>query len=204
MRVISVLSQKGGAGKTTVSIHLAAAYGSNTILVDCDVQRSAESWGSRREADFPEVVSHQVFANNGAKKIIEHARKGGAKTVIFDGQPRAGESEAKLAELSDVIIIPTRATILDLEAIEKTIKIAENRRAIIVLNAVNPRIREYAEAVQWLGTRAPGVPIVTLTNRVAYARALNIGAAVSEIAASEGGEAAAEIAELIKQLERIK
>jgi len=63
MKTIAIISQKGGAGKTTLSVHLATAAslsGHSAAIIDLDPQGTAASWGDRRQADAPEVVSGQA------------------------------------------------------------------------------------------------------------------------------------------------
>ena len=60
MNTIAIISQKGGAGKTTIALHLAVSStraGRNTAIIDLDPQASAASWGDRREAALPVVLS---------------------------------------------------------------------------------------------------------------------------------------------------
>ena len=63
MKTVAIISQKGGAGKTTLSVHLATAAalsGHSAAIIDLDPQGTAASWGDRRRADAPEVVSGQA------------------------------------------------------------------------------------------------------------------------------------------------
>jgi chromosome partitioning protein len=63
MKTISIISQKGGSGKTTDGIHLAVAAelrGMNTALFDLDPQASASSWSDKRSKPSPAVVSAQA------------------------------------------------------------------------------------------------------------------------------------------------
>ncbi len=78
MKTIAIISQKGGAGKTTLSVHLATAAalsGHSAAIIDLDPQGTAASWGDRRQADAPEVVSGQA-ARLGV--LIEAAQGNGA------------------------------------------------------------------------------------------------------------------------------
>ena len=78
MKVISVLGQKGGSGKTTLTLSLAvAAHEANksVAVVDLDPQASACKWGDRRDAD-PVIISVQP-AGAPAKHANDRARKRG-------------------------------------------------------------------------------------------------------------------------------
>ena len=63
MKVITVIAQKGGAGKTTLSISTAVAAandGWSTAVVDLDPQATAATWSDRRESETPVVISAQA------------------------------------------------------------------------------------------------------------------------------------------------
>ena len=63
MKIVAIISQKGGAGKTTLAVHLAtaaAAAGYIAAVIDLDPQATAASWGDRRAAAAPEVISGQA------------------------------------------------------------------------------------------------------------------------------------------------
>ena len=82
MKVLAIVSQKGGAGKTTLATHLAVAaenHGLTTALFDLDQQASAALWSDRRAEGFPAVVPAQAPRLAG---LIEQARQKGADLVI--------------------------------------------------------------------------------------------------------------------------
>ena len=63
MRTIAVISQKGGAGKTTLALHIAVAAelaGYNTVLLDMDPQGTAEAWSEWRKEAPPVVIPAKV------------------------------------------------------------------------------------------------------------------------------------------------
>src|SRR5262245_22910622 len=82
MKVISVVSQKGGAGKTTIAVHLGVAAqnaGRSVAIIDLDPQASASTWKDLRKAATPAVVSAQPAR---LSQVLETARKHGAQLVI--------------------------------------------------------------------------------------------------------------------------
>jgi CobQ/CobB/MinD/ParA nucleotide binding domain len=96
MKTIVIISQKGGAGKTTVAIHRAVAAeqrGMNTALFDLDPQASASSWSDKRNAPSPAVVSAQAARLPG---LLKHAAEQSADLVIIDSAPNA--DSASLAD----------------------------------------------------------------------------------------------------------
>jgi chromosome partitioning protein len=198
MPVIALLAQKGGAGKSTMAVHLAVLSG-DALVLDLDRQQSATDWWKARDESLklPEVVS--VPASDITRGIARTARQ----WVFLDTAP-AIDSDAKLAaKTADLILIPARPAILDLRAIRHTVgivrEIGAEGRAVIVLNAV-PAGRGAAEAgvvtEARRALRAYGLPVapVAVGNRVSLAHALVDGRAVTEF--DPEGRAAQEIISL--------
>ena len=82
MKTIAIVSQKGGAGKTTIAVHLAtaaAAAGHAVAIIDLDPQGTAASWGDRRQASTPEVVSGQAAR---LQVLIDAAKDAGADLLV--------------------------------------------------------------------------------------------------------------------------
>src|SRR5208337_2207830 len=125
VKTIAIISQKGGAGKTTLSVHLAtaaSASGHSAAIVDLDPQGTAASWGDRRQADAPEVVSGQAAR---LAVLIEAARANGADLLILDTAPNADQTALRAARVADVVLIPCRAATFDLEAIQATLTLSQ-------------------------------------------------------------------------------
>ena len=187
MKTLSMIAQKGGTGKTTLSIHLAVQATLNDIkvlLVDIDPQASATTWWQRRQAEKPELA--QADGNN-LENIVAAAKQNGYELIIIDSAPHNSAAAQTCARLSDMILIPTRPAILDLDAIGATTQLVENTgtRARIVLNACPPPTRygephivsEAREALQEY--RLP-LSAVALSQRAAFSHALIDGRAISE------------------------
>ena len=191
MPSIGFLAQKGGAGKTTLAVHLAVLAG-EALLIDLDPQRSAADWWESRQAALPELA---VGSANDLKVALAAARR---PWVIIDTAPHAADEARIVAGLVDLVVIPTRAAILDLRAIRATVEIVRRAKArsVVVLNAV-PAGRGVAEASIVTEARralaAYGLPLapVVVTQRAALSHALNDGRAVTEF--EPNGKASAEL-----------
>ena len=138
--MLAILSQKGGSGKITLTLHLAViaqAAGLRTVLVDCDPQRSAAGWWRARKADTPELIEAEPARLAAA---IEAARADGVDLVVVDTRPSVEQDTLDVARLADLALIPTRPSILDLRAIKATVDVvqAAKRPAGIVLNSCPP------------------------------------------------------------------
>ena len=138
MQTLSVISQKGGAGKTTLALNLAVASelaGSPAVLVDVDPQSSAAAWGDSRESEAPVVVSAQA-ARLG--EVLETAREHGAELAIIDTAPHAQTDALNAARAADLVLVPCRPSVLDLRAIGASADVAALARthAVAVLCAV--------------------------------------------------------------------
>ena len=142
MKVIAVMSQKGGAGKTTLAIHLgvmAHLDGKKVGLIDLDSQGTASSWGDDRGGNAPEVVA--TFASR-LPVFLKGAREAGTDLVVLDVAPRAEADHRMAAEQADLILIPCRPSIFDFRALQVTHQLAAVTLAkptFVVFNAVAPR-----------------------------------------------------------------
>ena len=159
MKTIAIISQKGGAGKTTIGIHLAVAAekrGINTALFDLDPQASASSWSDKRNHPSPAVVSAQAARLPG---LLEQAAAQSAELVIIDSAPNADAASLAAARAADLILIPCRPAAFDLNAIGTTLNLAAlaGKPAYVVLNAVPPQGKVGEEARLALEECLPGM-----------------------------------------------
>lgn len=201
MRVLVFASQKGGAGKTTLSGHIAVqaelAGAGPVALIDTDPQGSLATWWNARESGTPAFVQAE-FTN--LFHAIEQLRDTGFKLIVIDTPPAVTRAIAEVVSFADLVILPTRPSPHDLRAVGATVDIIEARRKqmIFVVNAATPRARitsEAAVALSQHGTVAP----VTVHQRVDYAASMIDGRTVMET--DPTGKSAAEMVSLWEYLE---
>jgi chromosome partitioning protein len=177
MKTIAILSQKGGAGKTTLALHLAVAAvqaGRTAVIMYLDPQASATSWKDSRASETPAVVSAQAAR---LPAILEAARNGGADFTIIDTAPHSESAALAAARAADLILIPCRPAILDLRAISNTIDLAKiaGKPVAVVLNSVPPRGSLASEAINAVAGYGVQVAPVLIGQRAAFMHALTIG-----------------------------
>jgi len=196
MKVIALISQKGGAGKSTLAIHIATCAhlnGYRTAIIDLDPQATARRWGDRREADGPEVVSDHASR---LAALLEAAKANGADLVVVDTAPNADQAALNAARAADLVLIPCRPAAFDLEAIEATRDLAAIARkpAWVVLNAAPARSRITAEAQAKLEKDGAACAPVSICQRVAFSHSVIDGRTALEF--EPEGRAAGEVQQL--------
>ncbi len=198
MKTVSVIAQKGGAGKTTVSLALAyaaAAEGFSAVVVDLDPQASAASWGDRRGSDVPAVVPAQAPR---LERILAAAARQGVALAVVDTAPRAEQGAVAAARAADLVLVPSRPAVYDVETVAGTrdliAAVAPATPVLCVLNAVPPRGPREGQARALLAD----LDIPVAGPRLGLRAAVDYAAAAGQSAAEHDprGRAAAEIAAL--------
>ena len=197
MATIAIISQKGGAGKTTLALHLAAAAqeaGRVSLVIDTDPQATASQWAAWRKDAPPEVIDSPP-PRLAAK--VDQARGQGAEFIVIDTPPHADSAARAAVEAADLVLIPCRPSAFDLSAIQTTAKLVQLLRkpAFVVFTAGSPNAprvyQEAGELVQSFGT--PPCPL-QMPDRAAYRHASGEGRTVMEL--EPRGKAAEEIRQL--------
>ena len=186
--------EKGGTGKTTLAVTIAAmrkALGRDVLLVDSDPQGSASYWCSLREDAYPDrrIPCVQKFGNKVHREVEELARK--YEDVIIDAGGRDSAELRGSVLVADRIFTPLKPSQFDvwsLEHMEKLVGEAKmlNRelKAWVVINQAssNPRITEADEAREFLKELTDlTLSDVVIKDRVAFRRAAQEGLCVTEL-----------------------
>lgn len=132
--IITVASFKGGVGKTTTAVHLAAylAEKAPTLLLDGDENRSATAWAQRGSLPF-RVADERQAAKLG--RNFEH--------LVIDTQARPSHEDLKaLAEGCDLLVIPSTPDVLSLDALILTVEALKSLKNVsyrVLLTIVHPK-----------------------------------------------------------------
>lgn len=195
MKTLAIVSQKGGAGKTTIATSLAVeaqVRGLQTLLIDLDPQGSSYKWGQRRESPTPAVITAQALALD---EITKNAEAQGVDLIILDTAPHSQRDAKKACEVSNLVLIPCRPSIHDLDAIEDTLSIAQlvKTPAFVVLNSTPPNAPRQFEDVKASLVNAYGAQVmdISLAQRSEFVHSATGGLTANE--SEPEGKAAAEI-----------
>jgi chromosome partitioning protein len=206
MNVLVFASRKGGSGKSTLAAHL-ASYIANpsrpTLLIDNDPQGSLSLWHKIRNQEFL-GLKHNV-RNLG--EALKDAKREGYDWVLVDTPPNKSSLVAEAIKHATLVIIPTRASLFDIAALQDTVAIARELRKpyAAVINAA-PAKRGDAEAPVVADARgalnALQVPVWAgqITHRPELTLSLSTGEGAKEYDA--GSQGADEMGRLWTALER--
>lgn len=153
--IITVANRKGGVGKTTIATNIAVALMNKgkTLLVDADEQRSAYKWNDFRENKLDSISVHENLLNTLEKKVEEY------DFILIDIAGRDSEVFREALLVTDKLVVPTQASLLDLEVIpyleDKIQKVKTDNptlEAYIVINKAptNPKSSEIEQAKAYL------------------------------------------------------
>lgn len=199
MTVIAIVSQKGGSGKTTLAVNLAAcATHAKTpaCIIDTDPQATAAAWGDWRGDFLPVVVTSPPAR---LARTIDNALKQEVELVVIDTPPHAEAAMREAIKAADLVLIPSRPRAFDLHALEPVAELIElsGTPAYVVFNAVpGGATRQLAEATESAKNMGLQTCPVSFGERADFHRSSAKGEVAAEI--DINGKAAREAAALWK------
>jgi chromosome partitioning protein len=203
--ILTFQNQKGGVGKTTLSLHLAhqlTLMGSRVLLVDADPQGSARDWLEARETQAPFVIvalDRPTIHRDIGKLLADY------DMVVIDSPPRVTDIARSAILAADLVVIPVQPSPLDVWAAQDTVALVndalvykETIKSVFAINReiVNSAIgREVSEALA-----QSNIPVLRshVSQRVAFAESMAQGQTVFET--NTDAKAIAEIGALAAEL----
>jgi chromosome partitioning protein len=202
--IISFLNQKGGVGKSTLSINIAACFAllrQKVLLIDADKQATSSTWASLRTETPFQVVS--MARENMARDALSLAA--GYDFTIIDGPPQAESISRSCIVASDLVAVPIEpggasrwSSDLTVRQLKDAMEVKPNLKCGFVVS------RKIGTTILGRDTRGmaadAGIPTfeTEIEQRVAYAEALTMGKTIFEWAGR--GPALTEIQSLTHEL----
>jgi chromosome partitioning protein len=183
MRILTIASQKGGAGKTTLTAHLAVeaerAGAGPVAVVDTDPQGSLAAWWNIRQAPTP------LFASLEISRLPDHLRTLARRQVelaVIDTPPALTDMIQAAIAVADLVLIPARPSPHDLRAVGVIVAMAEasSKPFCFVVNGATPRTTIAHEALRALAQHGKVAP-VTMHQRIDFASSMVDGRTAGEL-----------------------
>ena len=209
MKTIVIANQKGGSGKSTITVHLAAgaeAAGDGPVVIsDTDPQGTAADWFNQRKKAGIATPRYSALSLSDLEGRVSDLAEAGAAYLFIDTAPSIGAVNADLFALADLILIPLNPTPADLRALVKGLPLIRQsgKPFQFVLTRVRPNLRNNDGAAVALD--ALGLVLTTrMHERVIYAETFAHGKTALET--DSKGVAAQEVvalwAEIKTKIER--
>lgn len=204
MKIISMVSQKGGVGKSTLSVNIATYFdkflNKKSILIDIDPQASSSSWYDLRDDETPIVISCQPQRLNA---VIHTASQSQVDLIIIDTPGKIEGSSLKASKLSDYCVIPVKSAFFDLKAAEETLDICKlaKKDPYVVLNELPPTHSSKTETLDALNNMEAKVFHSSIGDRVVFKHSIANGLSVNEY--DSQSKAAHEVSRLCHEMLKV-
>lgn len=212
MPIIAVINQKGGAGKSTIAVHLARwlhQQGEAVLVVDADAQCSSSKWLARLEHDIPCQIlqAPDALLDELPKLTANHA------WIVVDGPAALSETTRAVILTADLALIPCQPTGVDLESASDTVRLIHQAqrirrgepKALLFVNRAVKGTKLKDEAIEVLRLM-PGVAVLdtVIHQRQVIADCYGQNATVFDLSGSTAGIVRQEMEQLFKQaMERV-
>ena len=197
MHVLAIIGQKGGNGKTTVTLGIAVeafSAGRSVAVIDLDPQTTAANWSDRRGKEAPAVVSCQVSRLG---QVLEAAAKGGADLAIIDTPGKSTDALIAAAKAADFVLMPIQPQLYDIEtlgSLKDVLTLAGNPSSAVLVNRAPVQGKRHTETQEAATGQGFAVCPVVIFARAAHGDAGNIGQSAAEF--EPKGKAAQEMSDL--------
>lgn len=205
MKILAVMNEKGGSGKTTVALNLATALhraGRRVVLVDADPQGTARDWRSASpdDADLPDVVALD------RPQMLASLKNLAADVVVIDTPAKAEQMAAAVIRIADGVLVVIQPSGADIWAAAATIKLIQARRdvggqieAAFLVNRASgvSRLSKEVQEGDWNEYGVDQLDSV-VRNRVSFAQSLTDGVSIYDTQDKAGQ---AEIDAIVQEVE---
>ncbi len=206
MKVLAIIGQKGGSGKTTTALGLAVqaiAAGRRVAVIDLDPQATAAKWGDRRaDKESPAVVSCQASR---LVQVLKAAEAQGVQLAIIDTPAKSSDAAIAAAKAANQVLLPIQPHLFDIETLESVAEIltlAGKPPATVVINRAPVQGKRHEDTQEGLTSMGYAFAPVVLFQRAAHGDASNLGQAASEY--EPKGKAAQEMANLYDYIAKVR
>ncbi len=207
MPIVAIINQKGGAGKSTVAVHLARwlqKQKKSVVVADADAQCSSSKWLSRLERDVPcEIIQAPDALLDELPKLLEKYA-----WVIVDGPAALSETTRAVILVADLAIVPCQPTGVDLESASDTVRLIHQAqrirrgapKAVMFVNRAVKGTKLKDEAIEVLRLM-PGVTVLetVIHQRQILADCFGQNSTVFDLTGSTAGIARRELEQLFKK-----
>ena len=205
-KVLAIISQKGGPGKTMLTTNLATAAmlaGHSVVVIDTDPQCSATRWWDKRKkagiGESPYVIAAPAPR---ISHLLEVSEENGATFAFIDTPPNVESPVLEAARAASFVLIPSRPAEVDIEAISSTLDVVDmaEKPSCVVFNAVKLGSKIGEEAQEKAKAEELSTVPFEVGERLGFVRAFNKGSTVMET--DPDSNSAREVRRLFKYIEK--